>query len=195
MANGMANGSDGRPMRKSTRSGWGRRAGDEGQAPPVASPARSILRGELENVGLATLLTILDMERRSGLVVVERPGLLGKLHVREGRVIRAALDGIGSGAANANAERAGAEAVFEMLGWTEGRFELWQTRVEGKDEVGESTTFLLIQGAHRADLAAGVLRPRSVQDEVERDQDHVDHDDDPDDDGHYAACALSPDPL
>jgi hypothetical protein len=153
-------------MRKSRRSGWGRRTvrSDDG-APPLASPARSILRGELENVGLPTLLTILDMERRSGLVVVERPGLLGKLHVREGRVIRAALDRIGSAAASASAERAGAEAVYEMLGWSVGRFELWQTQVEGRDEVGESTTFLLIEGAHRADRAAGLLGRRSAQTE------------------------------
>jgi hypothetical protein len=156
----MANGMDG-GLRRSRRSGWGGRASDEARAAAVASPARSILRGELENVGVATLLTILDMERRSGLVVVERPGLLGKLHVREGRVIRAALDGIG-GAASASAERTGAEAVFDMLGWNEGRFELWQTRVEGKDEVGESTTYLLIEGAHRADLAAGLRRPSSA---------------------------------
>jgi hypothetical protein len=172
----MANGMDGGLLRKSRRSGSARRPVDHPvdhadgvKAPAVASPARSVLRGELENVGLATLLTILDMERRSGVVVVERPGLLGKLHVREGRVIRAALDGIGSGAANANADRTGAEAVYEMLGWNVGRFELWQTRVEGKDEVGESTTFLLIEGAHRADRAAG-LRGEDARDAGEGDE-------------------------
>jgi hypothetical protein len=46
-----------------------------------------------------------------------------------------------------------------------GRFELWQTQVEGRDEVGESTTFLLIEGAHRADRAAGLLGRRSAHDE------------------------------
>jgi hypothetical protein len=130
-------------------------------APPVRPPgtARSILRGEIENVGLPTLLTILDMERRSGLLLIQRQKVLGRLHVREGRVIRARIEGgrRGQGQREDRDQSTGAEAVFAMLGWPDGQFELWQAVVEGRDEVGESTTFLLMEGARRADEARGIV--------------------------------------
>jgi hypothetical protein len=146
----MANGSDAGRASNAGRAGRGRskRVGQ-----PIA--ARSILRGEIDNVGLPTLLTILDLERRSGMVVVERRKVLGRLHVRHGRVIRARVEG------TRRAPSTGAEAVYEMLGWSDGQFELWQTAptdADGQDEVGESTTFLLIEAARRADEAAGVLQ-------------------------------------
>ena len=123
-------------------------------ASPVRPPgtARSILRGEVENVGLPTLLTILDMERRSGLLLIQRQGTLGRLHVREGRVVRARIEGARRG----EGQGTGVEAVYQMLGWPDGQFELWQAQVEGRDEVGASTTFLLLESARRADEARGI---------------------------------------
>jgi hypothetical protein len=120
--------------------------------PPVRPPgtARSILRGEIENVGLPTLLTILDMERRSGLLLIQRPGMLGRLHIREGRVVRARIEG-----KKGEGPSTGVEAVYRMLGWAEGQFELWQAVVEGRDEVGASTTFILMESARRTDEERG----------------------------------------
>lgn len=145
----MANGTYARVVRNSARVGRG-----ETKSVGRPQPPRSILRGEIDNVGLPTLLTILDLERRSGMVVVERRKVLGRLHVRHGRVVRARVEG------TRRTPSTGAEAVFEMLGWSDGHFELWQTAptdADGQDEVGESTTFLLIEAARRADEAAGVL--------------------------------------
>ena len=117
--------------------------------------ARSILRGEIENVGLPTLLTILDMERRSGLLLIQRQKVLGRLHVREGRVVRARIEGAARGKAGEGST--GAEAVYEMLAWPDGQFELWQAVVEGRDEVGSSTTFLLMENARRSDESAHAM--------------------------------------
>lgn len=114
------------------------------------SPARSTLRGELETFGLATLLTILEMERRDGMLILERKRQLGRLHVRGGRVIRARIEG---SKADHRRRPQGAEAVYELLTWTEGRFELWNADVEGADEVGKSTAYLLMEGARRVDEA------------------------------------------
>src|SRR3954469_15844454 len=111
--------------------------------PEIGGAARSILRGEIANVGLPTILTILDMERRSGMLLVQRDRLLGRLYVREGRVVRARIEGARRG--DLAGAGTGAEAVYQMLSWTEGQFELWQAQVEGRDEVGESTTFLLME--------------------------------------------------
>jgi hypothetical protein len=128
----------------------------DGRAP------RAILRGEIENVGLPTLLTILDMERRTGMLLVHRQRTLGRIDVREGRVIRARIEGTRRGDGNL---ASGAEAVYLMLTWADGEFELWQTDpdlVTGKDEVGESTTHLLIESARRVDEARGIIPPPQV---------------------------------
>jgi len=132
----------------------GRGRPSKGAPPPrPPGPARSILRGEVQNVGLPTLLTILDMERRSGLLLIQRQGTLGRLHIRDGRVVRARIEGSRRGAVPA----AGVEAVYEMLSWPDGQFELWQAVVEGRDEVGMNTTFLLMESARRTDEANGVI--------------------------------------
>jgi hypothetical protein len=114
--------------------------------PTVVGSARAILRGELDKVGLPTLLTIVEMERRSGIFVLSRGRQLGRLHVREGRIIRASTEG---------AQRCrGEEAIYEMLTWPDGRFELWMAEVQGRDEIGQCTAFLLMEGMRRIDVAA-----------------------------------------
>lgn len=111
------------------------------------SPARSILRGELDRISLSTLLTIIDMERRSGMLIVQRERQLGRLYLREGRVVRARVEG----ARPPGAPGSGAEAVYQMLGWPDGLFELWQAEVGGRDEIRMETTFLLMEAARRTD--------------------------------------------
>jgi hypothetical protein len=121
-----------------------------GSRQAVLGPARSILRGELDRVGLPTLLTILEMERRSGILILQRPRQarqLGRLWVRSGQVIRARIEGA--------RRSSGAEAVYQMLEWPEGQFELWQAEVDGRDEIRERTTFLIMEGARRQDEAHG----------------------------------------
>ena len=110
---------------------------------PMTAPARSILRGELDRVGLSTLLTILEMERRSGILVLSRPRQLGRLHFRDGQIIRARVEG--------TRRQSGEEAVYQMLTWPEGQFEMWQTEVEGRDEIRHRTTYLLMEGMRRVD--------------------------------------------
>jgi hypothetical protein len=114
---------------------------------PGMGHARSILRGELDRIGLPTLLTMLEMERRSGIMLVQRRRQLGRLCVRDGQVVRARIEGTG--------RMAGAEAVYGMLAWADGQFELWQADVDGEDEVGSSTAFLLMEGMRRLDEARG----------------------------------------
>jgi hypothetical protein len=116
----------------------------------LASPTRKILQGDLEKISLSTLLTIMDMERRSGILVVERGRLVGRVSIREGVVIRAQIEGSRS---DSLAVR-GAETIYQMLTWLDGRFELWETKVDGRDEVRARTTYLLMEGARRADEAS-----------------------------------------
>lgn len=113
-----------------------------GRANSVGS-ARAILRGDLEQVGLPTLLTIMEMERRSGILVLQRSRQIGRLHVRDGQILRARVEG--------PRRQNGAEAIFQMLTWADGQFELWQAEVEGRDEIQQRTAHLLMEGMRRLD--------------------------------------------
>jgi hypothetical protein len=109
------------------------------------TPARSILRGELDKVGLPTLLTILDMEKRGGILILQKGKQLGRLFLRDGRVIRAQIEG--------QQRQCGADAVMKLFAWNGGVFELWQADVIGPDEIQRSTTYLLMEAARRLDEA------------------------------------------
>ena len=137
----------GRPVRaaKATTSTQPARKEAPATAPVVFGSARAILRGEMDKVGLCTLLTILEMERRTGILVLQRPRQLGRLHVRDGQIIRARIEG------QAARQSTGAEAVYQMLTWPDGQFELWQAEVEGRDEIRQRTAYLLMEGMRRLD--------------------------------------------
>src|SRR5262245_15661548 len=122
---------------------------------PVSRPSancRANLHGALDQVGLPALLTMLDLERRSGVLLIRRNGEVGRLWLRHGRVIRAQIEaqgryggarrivahlhgdvpiearlrmGAGDGD-DGEGERGwtGKVAACRILGWEEGRFEL-----------------------------------------------------------------------
>jgi CheY-like chemotaxis protein len=101
--------------------------------------------GTLDQLGLSAVLTILEMERKSGVLVLARPGgsETGRLFMRDGRVVRARIDG--------QPEPKNAEAVYFLLTWAEGRFEFSALEVDMEDEVRQGTTYLLMEGARLLD--------------------------------------------
>jgi CheY-like chemotaxis protein len=120
---------------------------------PAASEGRagsegSGLGGDLSQVGLSSLLTLLEMERKSGILVItdDASQSVGRIFLRAGRVIAARIEGRQSPVND--------ECVFHMLQWKSGAFEFDQTEVEMDDEVGTSTTHLLMEGARRLDESA-----------------------------------------
>jgi two-component system OmpR family response regulator len=107
------------------------------------SEAEVGLRGRLEQFGLATVLTFLDLERRSGELTLIAAGEVGRLWLRQGQVIRARIDG---------SRRSRKPAVYELLGWSNGRFAFTQLDVDHiADEIAAPTTMLLIEAARRTD--------------------------------------------
>ncbi len=78
--------------------------------------ARSIMHGVLEEVSLAELLQLLCPSRRTGVIRVERGGMAGRVHLRDGQVRHAAIDG--------DWATAPLEALFELLGWSSGSFDV-----------------------------------------------------------------------
>lgn len=104
------------------------------------------IHGQLEHLGLSSVLTILEIERKSGVLVLQHPdGETGRIFLREGRVLRVRLDG--------KEEPKNEVAVYHLLGWEAGRFEFTAFETDMADEVSQTTTSLLMEGARRLDEA------------------------------------------
>jgi CheY-like chemotaxis protein len=120
---------------------------------PGTSPGMSTekpvpgLRGTLDQLGFSSLLIVLEMERKSGVLVLTRTIAgrpeVGRVFLRGGRVVRARLE---SGLR-------GQPAVYELLTWPTGSFEFTALDVDMEDEIKMSTTALLMEGARRIDEA------------------------------------------
>jgi len=105
------------------------------------------LQGDLNQIGLSVLLTMLEMERKTGVLEVENDEQTARLSLHKGRVVRAVTKG---GAV----QPVNAECVFYLLNWSAGRFEFSQADPSDHlvdDEIGMPTTQLLMEGAKRID--------------------------------------------
>jgi CheY-like chemotaxis protein len=103
------------------------------------------VHGSLDQLGLSSLLTLLDMERKSGVLVLARPGGVetARIFLRAGRVVRVRFDG--------KPQPKNDKAIYELLTWPDGRFEFTALEVDMDDEVKQNTTSLLMEGARRID--------------------------------------------
>ncbi|HEX2691548.1 MAG TPA: response regulator [Kofleriaceae bacterium] len=102
------------------------------------------LRGDLSQVGLSSLLILIEMERKTGLLQIRAPmGPSAQILVREGKVVHARLDDA--------EEPVDAECIYYLLTWGAGEFEFVMCLVEGSDRVNVSTTHLLMEGARLMD--------------------------------------------
>jgi len=113
----------------------------------AATPRQSAgLRGRLEEFGLATVLTFLDLERRSGQILVVAHDKIGRVWLRAGQVISARIEG---------SRRTNRAAIYELLSWDSGCFAFTQGDLASvRDEIGAPTTLLLVDAARRVDEAA-----------------------------------------
>lgn len=104
-------------------------------------------RGRLDQIGLPSLLCILEMERKTGILVliVEPEREQAHLHLSEGRVFRADLEG--------REEPRNAELVYGLLARTRGTFDFCPSSVDLDDKMRCSTTRLIFEGARRIDKA------------------------------------------
>ena len=102
------------------------------------------LRGDLSQVGLSSLLVLIEMERKTGLLQLHAPeGPSAQILVRLGKVVHAHLDD--------REEPVDADCVYHLLTWAAGDFEFVTCVVEGEDRVNVSTTHLLMEGARLMD--------------------------------------------
>jgi hypothetical protein len=128
---------------------------------PVAAPASAAshpggLRGSLVDIGLGTLLSLFEFERKSGVLLLLRDGDIARIFVGDGRLLK-----VESTVTN-GATQTGKDRLMRLLDWREGQFEFTPATIHpGRDEVGVTVTALLLEHARRRDEESQpIRRPR-----------------------------------
>src|SRR5205085_2663088 len=100
-----------------------------GQPTPAAPPSHltpsgqfpaqhrsTAMSGRLEQLGLSSLLVMMEMERKDGVLTLKEleSGAIGRIFIRRGQVVSARID--------ARPEIDGRSSVYEMLTWKAGAF-------------------------------------------------------------------------
>jgi DNA-binding response OmpR family regulator len=104
-------------------------------------------RGALEQIGLPSLMTLMEIERKTGQLVIlmEDLGDKARVYFLEGRVIRAKMD-------KRDAPK-NAALIYQLFGRTKGKFDFRPVGVDAKDEIALPTAMLLLEGARLLDEA------------------------------------------
>lgn len=108
---------------------------------PVANPG---LRGNLVDIGLGTLLSLFEFERKSGILLLLRSGDIARVFVADGKILKVEAS-TGNGAPR--------ERLMRLLDWRDGSFEFSPCAIGGRDEVQTSVTQLLLEHARTRDEA------------------------------------------
>jgi CheY-like chemotaxis protein len=118
-------------------------------APVVAASAG--LRGNLIDIGLGTLLSLLEFERKSGVLMLSRLTELVRVSIADGRLLKIEDASRGSGK----------ERLMRLLDWRDGQFEFTPASVNERDEIGiASVAMLLLEHARRRDEQTAPIAQR-----------------------------------
>lgn len=102
----------------------------------AGAEVRRTVTGNLKEMGFADLMQVLSNGSRTCVLKIDGPPGVGTVALRDGAVTDARTP-----------EKTGAEAFYEMVGWTEGRFEILpDAEPPGRSVEGESTEGLLMEG-------------------------------------------------
>jgi hypothetical protein len=113
------------------------------------------LHGALTQMSMASLLSTLDMDRKSGVLSILRDGTTAQLLLCKGRVVTAQMLGPGV----PSECRSGIESVYHVLMWKSGIFNFVASEINVPDEIKASTTQLLMEAARRSDEPAEQATP------------------------------------
>jgi DNA-binding response OmpR family regulator len=98
------------------------------------------LEGELKLIGATGLLQMCHLSRFSGTCTVRRPGRKAQFRFREGEILSAE-----------SGKLEDAAAVFDLLAWTDGRFEFVPGDPGEGEPLREAFDYLLLEGCRRLD--------------------------------------------
>ncbi len=111
-----------------------------------APPSNPGLRGSIADIGLGTLLSLFEFERKSGILLLLRHGEIGRVFVSDGRILKVESS-TGNGVPR--------DRVMRLLDWVDGQFEFTPCAIGGRDEVSASVTQLLLEHARTRDEETG----------------------------------------
>lgn len=100
------------------------------------------LRGSLVDIGLGTLLSLFEFERKSGILLLLRAGEIARVFVAEGKILKVEAS---------TCKGPPRDRLIRLLDWRDGQFEFSPATVGGRDEVNVSVTALLLEHARRSD--------------------------------------------
>jgi uncharacterized protein (TIGR02266 family) len=119
------------------------RAVARAQRPGPTLSQQKALRGDLEQVSLASVLSFLELEKKTGvLLLVGRAS--ARIYVAQGQPLRVEIDG----APPSLDQR---QLMDQILDWTEGQFEFGAQDVACSDDLKASLTTILLDNARRRD--------------------------------------------
>lgn len=104
---------------------------------PTMSPG---LRGSIMDIGLGTLWSLFEFERKSGILLLLRHGEIGRVFFADGRILK--VEG---------SQGIAKDKLMRLLDWRDGSFEFTPCAIGGKDEVNLSVTQLLLEHARTRD--------------------------------------------
>jgi CheY-like chemotaxis protein len=107
-------------------------------AAPIANPG---LRGNLADIGLGTLLSLFEFERKSGILLLLRDSEVARLYVNEGRILK--VEGTTTGPLLPPPK----QRLMALLDWQVGQFEFSPCSIGGRDELGTTITAMLLEHA------------------------------------------------
>ena len=114
-------------------------------AAPATPATSSGLRGNLVDIGLGTLLSLFEFERKSGVLLLLRGGEIARVFVSEGKLLKVEMS---------TSKGAPRERMMRLLDWRDGSFEFSPTAIGGHDEIGITVTQLLLEHARTRDEEA-----------------------------------------
>jgi CheY-like chemotaxis protein len=106
---------------------------------------RVVLRGRVDHVALPVLLTMLEQDRKSGVLTMTNAEVVAWLWFEDGKLVRVRASDVRGDSRS---------TLMRVLDWTEGHFELSVGGAEGPRELEESITHLLLEHARLRDEAA-----------------------------------------
>ncbi len=106
-------------------------------------PTPKSVSGSIEEIPLPDLLQLLSTSRKSGVLVLRSDWGMGRIFLRKGQIYFASLEEI---------DAAPRKAMFRMLGWTQGSFDLEPADDRSvAEELADSTEALLMEGMRQID--------------------------------------------
>jgi len=111
---------------------------------------RVLLRGAVDQVSLPSLLTMLEHDRKTGILTLTRDELVAWLTFVDGRLVRVRSSDMRGDSRS---------SLMRILDWSDGHFELTAGAVEGDAELEDSVTHLLLEHARIRDESAKRRQP------------------------------------